>query len=333
MACMSSAPLAFVTVLERGDLEHKVLLLLESVRRFGGPFRNAPFWIVQPRPGRLVRSRTLKALCANDAIFVRADLNRAWIEYDFANKPYAAAFVESLLSGRVGTLVYLDSDMLLLGPLDGLVLNGREVAALRPVDKANVGSLSDEPTTPFWRFLYAVCGVSEEDVWHVTSCVDRQSVRAYYSAGLVAVRPEAGIIAKWRDNLERLAAAPGLDEAAASPLERWFLEQASLSATLLAETTRDCVRHLGLRYGYPLHKHKSLPMDRRIAQLEDAVALHYHHEFHARDWRRHVPVGEDVEHWLEERLPLPGWNRRLRRTRWLRTVAAPLYRRWRDARG
>ena len=69
--------------------------------------------------------------------------NKRWKHFGPGNKPYAAAFVESLVLDKVDTLVLLDSDTIFCCPPDQLVLQENEVVALRPVDLAGVGLLTD----------------------------------------------------------------------------------------------------------------------------------------------------------------------------------------------
>lgn len=305
------APLAYMLIAEAGDLERKALLLVESIRAFGGRYREAPVWVVQPRAGGRLSARTSTRLAGLGAVFLRAELNTTWRDYPLANKPYAAALVEELLEGSIDTLALLDSDTLVLRSPDELVLRPGETVAVRPVDEMLVGAPATEPAGAFWEMLYDTCGVASEAAWTVTTTVDRQAIRAYFNSGLVAVRPGAGLFRRWRDNVERLAARRHDGAFLRTPQERWFLEQACFAATVLATTPRSAVRLLGVAYNYPLHKQSVLPDDARLDRLDQIAVLHYHRAFHGLSWMRGIEVGSPYAAWLRERLPLPGVRARL----------------------
>ena len=54
----AGASLAFVTCIERGFLEEQSLLLYQSIRHFGGRYRDAPIYACCPRAGRGVAPAT-----------------------------------------------------------------------------------------------------------------------------------------------------------------------------------------------------------------------------------------------------------------------------------
>ncbi|HEX6924554.1 MAG TPA: hypothetical protein VF167_03965 [Longimicrobiaceae bacterium] len=307
--------LGFFLIIEAGDLEHKALLLVESIREFAGVYRNAPIWVVQARAGRGPSATTLAKLSEHQAYFVRAELNCTWRDYGPGNKPYSAAFLEHLLEGSVDTLVLLDSDMIFVNPPVALELNGEEVIAVRPVDEAHLGSPSDELPSTYWRGIYEVCGVDSTRVWDVRSTVDRKLIRAYFNAGLVAARPAAGLFRDWRENMERLASRRNDSTIFPSHRERWFLDQSCLAATVLARTDRRQVRILDRAYNYPLHKQPVLSAAERLTSMRELTVIHYHDEFYRTRWRRTIEVPPDYAEWLDKRLPLPSGARRLQQLR------------------
>lgn len=304
--------IAFVAVIERGRLEHQVVLLAESIREFAGEYRDAPIWAVQPRPGPAPAPATLQRLLRLGVHFVRARLNQVWSDLGFANKPCAAAFVEGLVEGKVDTLVLLDSDSIVLGPPSDLRLEDGHALAVRPVDRVLLGSPADQALSPYWDRLYRECGVRPEREWTVTATIDQQPIRAYFNGGLLAARPEVGLFRRWNDNMERMARFRGSAETALAPAERWFLDQSSFAATVLASLDRDRVRLLGARYNYPLHLHRELPPEERFGRLHDIVVAHYHGAFYGRRWWAEFQVDEPWATWLRQRLPLPGFRQRMR---------------------
>jgi hypothetical protein len=99
--------LGFVIVVENGDLEAKITLLVESIRRLP-TFSDYPIYVVQPRRGKPPSRRTLDFLANQRAVFVLNDLNRTWRHHGPMNKVYASALIESWVGRAVDTFVFLN---------------------------------------------------------------------------------------------------------------------------------------------------------------------------------------------------------------------------------
>lgn len=315
----------FLLVVEPGELEGKARLLVESLREYGGAYRDAPIWAVQPRSGKRLARKTYAQFARQNVVFVHADLNQTWHHYPLANKPYASSFVEALVADSVRTLVLMDTDVLFLRPPDELLLDGAHSVAVRPVDEAHVGIGVEEPVNDFWSFVYEICGVDTQKIWGVEPFVQGNKIRAYFNSGLVAVRPSRGIFRRWRRNLEQAAIRRELRMAVASRPERWFLEQALFSGTLLGMLAREEVKLLNDSYNYPLHKQALLPAQRRLSSLADAAVVHYHQVFYGRSWRKEIEVPPPYDAWLRQRLPLPNFFSRVKHSACVRRFVAKPY--------
>jgi hypothetical protein len=304
----------FVIVMEQGDLEAKTALLVESIRRQPA-LAACPVFVVQPRSGPPPAPATLATLAKHDAHFVYADLNRSWRRHGPMNKVYAAALVESFVEQTVETLVFLDSDVVVVTPPDGLALTGAEVAAAAPIAQWQVGKagqLVGELLNPYWAMIYEVCGVRELPDWHVTTTIDRRRMLPYFNSGVVAVRPAYGIFRKWLENVERAAQDKRARQLSTDSLEFFFFDQTMLAGTLVAELTREQVRVLEHRYNYPLPAHHLLPDGVRVRRLEDVSIVHYHAAFSNLYWMDEIEIAEPLASWLRGKLPL---RPRLRLTR------------------
>lgn len=306
------ARLGFGCVAEAGDLERRTILLIESIRTFAGPFKEAPIWVVKPRRGRGLSRKTLDAFNRLKVHFIDKDLNRAWPNYGLANKTYAAAHVEAFASSQVETLCFMDSDMVCVQPPMSFVCQEQCVVAVRPVDLRFVGLLADEPLDLFWKVVYETCGVDASKVWNVETRVYRQSIRAYFQTGLVALRPERGIFRQALDNLERMA----IDDRrrAFSRQQNVFIEQALFTATILSKVSREEILMLGPDYSYPLDLHSQLGSERKFSRLNDLAVIHSGASFYDLRWLNTFTVDEPLKTWLLSRLPLPDhrWSLRVR---------------------
>jgi hypothetical protein len=296
--------LAFVCCVERGALESQALLLVQSLRRFGGRFRDAPVHTFAPRRGRGPRVETVDRLEALGAVHHRVHgdpPNRDHPDDAFANKIFVSARAEEVLAEDV--LVFLDTDTLVTGePAELDLPEGIDFAAL-PVSNARRASQGpSDRNEPYWRGVYQICGIREEP--YVRTVVDGRCIRAYFNSGLVAVRRSAGLFGRWRDDFLRLLRARHTD----GPPGRTGMDEVALAATLGRASARG--RVLDLRYNYPLQQveRRLLPPPWRHARLEDLAHVHYRFWLHLPGFLRQLDPPLDPEDevfcWLEPRLPL-----------------------------
>jgi hypothetical protein len=294
----SGASLAFVACVERGALESQAVLLCRSIRRFGGRFRQAPIHLFSPRRGREPRAATVARLAELGAVYHAEVLNAELPAYGTLNKVFVCAHAEEILREEI--LVFLDSDTVFTGePLD-LELPAGVDGAVRPAASDALNSSGpDDPRDGYWRQLYRFFGLRHEPFVE-TELGTR--VRAYFSAGLVAVRREAGLFRSWRSDFRRLVRRGLLPSGAG--FHR--MDEIALAATLVRAFHR--VRVLDGRYNYLLYRRSRMPAPWRQARLEDLVHLHYRQGFHSPGYLRSLSPPFDPESevlgWLESQLPL-----------------------------
>ena len=301
--------IAFVLVVESGSLESKSILLVDSIRNFAGEFCDSPIWVVQPRKGHPISPETMSFYIANNVTYINSNLNRKWKHYGVANKVYAAAFSESILVDQVDTLVLLDSDTIFLKPPQDLLLKDDKVIGLRPVDKINIGLSLETPINDYWKVFYEHYGVSPDKLWSVNTTADQKEIRAYFNSGVVAVKPSLGLFQAWRDCFEQLCLNSKMSNLDQESKEFFHLDQASLSAMILGQLSRDQVKIFDHRYNYPLHLHckGELPNSSKVTQLDESVLVHYHNLFYDLNWFEKILVGPEIKQWLLKRLPLKNF--------------------------
>jgi len=304
-------PIAFLLVVEAGLLERQAVLLAESIRRFGGSCSGCRIWATQPRHGKSVSPATLESLAELEVTFLRANLNAKANQntkcnhrlLGFLNKTYTAAFFEEILEHQVQSLVFLDSDTLVLREPRELHLDDTSAVAVRPVDTRNVGCPAGRPLNTFWTKMFAASGTSDKDIWNVVTTTDRKRVKAYFNAGLVAVRPERQIFRRWRATVEAFWPHVFDRRVCSTRAHVSLAEQCALSATILGCVDRKQVRILSGAYNYPLHKQKRLRGGQRKDSLADISILHYHSAFNSDAWREGIMVSPEYERFLARHLP------------------------------
>ena len=258
--------LAFATVVGDDAQERAAGDLLASLRAFGGSVATTPFHVVVDGLDR----RPCAELRGHGAILHPLVMPADARSLPLAEKAYAAALVEGLVAGTASTLVWLDSETLVLAPPTELALGDGAVAMVRPVFLANtIGQPPDQQPDAFWTRIYAAAGVTAGTIPTVRTEVDGVVVRAYYNCGVMAWQPSSGLAREWARALTELVGDRSFIATSCSdPLHRLFLHQAVFSAVLVTRTTPGERRALPPHVGYPLHLHQRLPAERRAAELD-----------------------------------------------------------------
>ncbi len=309
--------LRFVVCVEAGRLEGETLLLCESIREFGGALAEAPIAAYRPRAGDPLAPATHERLAALGVELNEEPLNEAHAYYPIANKLYAAADAERTASEDA--LVLLDSDAVVLGEPDALLLAEGVDAAVSPVGKAGDGSIGPgHPNEAYWERLYELAGAEGRPF--AKTWLKGEPIRAYWNAGLVATRREAGLMGAWLELFTKLTETGHVPERGVDQLD-----QLALAAILARNPGR--VATLPAAYNYRITRRPELDGPARKLDLSELVHVHYMKAFHVRGFLGAVrpPVRNDTRQyaWLESRLPIapeievppepdgsaPGWRR------------------------
>lgn len=289
--------LAFLLCVENGRLEEEAKLLCRSIRRFGGRHGDAAIHTFQPRRGRAITGSTRRALEELGVVHHDEVLNDELPALGTLNKVFVCARAEEIL--REDVLVFLDSDTVVINEPEALDLPEGIDAAARPAESVALNSAGpDDPRDRYWRELDRIFGLAE--VPFVETELGNR-VRAFFSAGLIAVRRGAGLFRSWIADFRRLIHRPHVPEGC---LHR--MDEVALAATLIRSFGR--VRVLDGRYNYLIYRRSRMPAPWRAAGLENLIHLHYRQCFHAPGYLRALdppfdPTGATFQ-WLERQLPL-----------------------------
>jgi hypothetical protein len=189
---------------------------------------------------------------------------------------FAAAAAEAEAAGSGDVLVWLDCDTVILREPSELLLPRSTALGYRPVMHNRSGSLFDRPPGTFWSRLYEVLEVDDASFFPMTTVADRETIRPYFNAGLLAVRPERGVLRQWatdfitacRDsNLRRLC----------EDNETWriFIHQAALAGSVLNTLNHSELSLLPESYNYPMFFKAMYGAPQEFDSLEDVVTLRY----------------------------------------------------------
>ena len=286
----------FLICVERGRLESEALLLVESLRTWGGACAQAPVYAFAPRPDHHPEPATVAALEALGVRYIDEPLVSRFADTPTFNKVSVSAWAERELDHE--TLVFTDTDCVFASEPTELT-EGDWVAAMRPVDRRIAGSKGKGKNEPFWRKMYAELGVRERPF--VRTVAGGMEIRAYWNTGLVAARRSAGLFGAWEEALGRLYDAEIVQK-------RWpqFMDQLSWAG--VTADSHDSVRILSPSYNYPIRHRGALDAEARDLDLDQLVHVHYRLLFHVPGSLEQVnppfdPAAERYA-WFDQRLPL-----------------------------
>lgn len=290
------ASICFITLVRSSEASQRLRFLMRSLRAFGGRLSQVPTWIFW---GSDYYSAELMDEFPESG-------NVAWIQlaheeslprYYFAQKIKACAQAEEMAAADVRSLVWLDTNCLVIQPPLLFDLTPDYAAAFRPVHIQNVGSLADHPMNEFWGTIYRTIGV-EDASFTVQSFVDTQTLRPYFNTHLFSIEPSKGILRLWLEYFKILVADRQFQaEACSSELHQIFLHQAILSTLVAKLLPVERIRILPPEYSYPLHLHDKVLKSQRAGSLNDLVCAVYEED---------LPHPQTI-HELEIREPLYSW--------------------------
>ncbi|MBW8879477.1 MAG: hypothetical protein JF614_31470 [Acidobacteria bacterium] len=321
---LDESEIAFLICVEANRLEPQARLLCESIRTFGGRYRQAPILAVSPRPHLAPGPAARAHLEELGVTCVVEPLNETGSPYGPINRIVAGAWAETFSSRPY--LVVLDTDTVFTGE-PGFV---RADAGVRPVDvKGSASSGAGDPLDVYWARMCELGGLDLSRLPRLATTIDKVRIRASYNGGFTVVRRDLGILqrtreiffASFNENL-RPSAGKELDVLASTGFvgldasEWWGASQAALSIAIGSRTSD--VHVYDERYNIPLHSlvhslvhnltapGRSWPMDPGWAP----ILLHYHYlaevEYQAqlRQVLTRIGCSSDVLAWIEDRLPL-----------------------------
>jgi hypothetical protein len=303
---------AFVICTER-HFEAKSLLLVRSMRRFGGKLGAAsPVFSYSPRPTAVPSESLLREFAALDVHSILDVPNSLCPEYDFANKVVACAHAERNITE--GTIVFLDSDQIVLREPTALALSQSVEVAARPVDRKFIGIATDDDANyPYWKKLYEIAGSLPKR--RVYTTLDNEPIWEYYNSGLIAARREAGIFSHWERVFNQI-----LDSGVLPTTGIGYVEQSALSASITAKASR--VNVLPRGYNFPVIPEWGEGWKNYKPEIANATTLHYHRSFDGGRWREWLfpPRGR----WREWFSPGKGLPLHQKKLAWLNVNLAEL---------
>jgi len=310
---LRESEIAYLLCVEANRLEPQALLLCESIRTFGGRYRQAPILAVSPRPRLALGPEARARLQDLGVTYIVEPLNETGSPYGTINRIVAGAWAETACSRPY--LVLLDTDTVLVDEPSFV----RADVGVRPVDvKGSASSGADDPLDAYWARLCGFAGIDLSRLPMLATTIDNAAIRASYNGGFTVVRRDLGILqatreiffASLHENLRPLAGAElnilaSTGSVGLEASEWWGSSQAALSIAIWSRTSD--VHLYDERYNIPLHiladPARSWPMEEGFAP----ILFHYHYlaeeqyQEHFRQVLSRIGCSSETLEWIEAR--------------------------------
>jgi len=297
-------PLVFALAPDQYGPFCEVVLLVKSLRQFGGDHANRPVWLFQPDHFSAPQPNELEQLSALGVHIIPVHVPQNHQIFPFFSKLFAAAIAESYALDKAQRLAWLDADTFFLQEPGKMMLGDDSLLGYRPVMLKNISAIINKPLPPYWQMVYDQCQAAPEYLFLLTSTVDNIRVYAHVNAGCLVVRPNIGIFRTCVKNLEMLINSPQMQPFFTED-ERYriFLHQAALSGTICAKLTPANMRDLGERYNvapFLLERfpHAALPPFKKVVSIryDDFEWLS------SSKWQTVLPANLPFSRWLKQQL-------------------------------
>jgi len=243
-------------------------------------------------------------------VHVVLNVHNPWPHYPLANKVVALAHAERALPFE--TLVFLDSDQIVLHPLDDLRLGDGIDLAVRPVHRKNIGFANQNDVNyAYWKYLYTISGAWP--IRKVQTTLGRELIWEYYNSGLISVRRNSGILSHWLFVMQRVFETGFFPNRDPDHLRNriFYVEQSCFAAAVTAKAKDVSILPVG--YNYPITPDNEWQLS--TISVSEAITLHYHTAFETGRWHKlldqhekgHLPLSENVLAWLRSNLKNCGF--------------------------
>jgi hypothetical protein len=289
----------FATLAIASDWEKEAVLLIESLRTFGGKYANNPAAIFSLRDNPLAK-KTLKKLEVFEAENVEFEMDPASRNFPLAMVVHGAAAAERHLQSSSDILVWLLPDTIILNEPTTFLLPKDRKLGYRPVHHQNIGSSYNQPLDSFWQRVYQHCFVPQEHVFRMETCY-RETVRPYFNAGILVTRPEDGLMSDWLEAFQGSFQHPDFVPFFEQRKYAIFMHQAILAGVVLKKYIPSQLESMPESYNYPLHMHANYPEPGRAKSLNQLVTVRYERLPLLKGFINKIQVDPPLQEWFKEK--------------------------------
>ncbi|MHA1968418.1 MAG: flavin reductase family protein [Candidatus Hodarchaeales archaeon] len=276
-----------------------VLLMAASIRKFAGKLSDCPIWMFLPSSVEEIPEKMNEQLQVFKIDVIPFEVDPEISKFPFAGYVLAAASAEKLAKEKTDLLFWMNSDTLIFNEPNLLLLNEEKNLGYRPVHHTLVGSIYSEPIDSFWELIYRKCNVSEENFFPMRTHVDHNTIRPYFNAGCLVVRPEKGLLQNWWDNFKKIYQDPNFKVFyKKDQLYAIFIHQAVLAGIILSSLDKQELQEFPFNYNYPLHLYSESPAEFQPSNINDLVTA----RFEEASYLDKVPLHDPLKSWIKDQI-------------------------------
>jgi len=305
MTIEKKTPIIFATFISDPNKLDKLYLLANSIRTFGGKYKDAPIWACYPEGYKPEDKNGLEKLASLNVELksITAPPEAWW--FFLTGMVYTASSMEAEAEGISKILVMLGGDTIFLNQPDEFDLSDVKNFAYCPVMHKNISPLYSEPLDDYWNRAYANMGVKKNSLFPMVTPADGDTIRPYFNAGCLAVRPERGIFRKWAVNFALLFNDEEIKRYCEEDTrKRIFSFQVALTGAVLNNLGRTEMIELSNKYNYPIFFKEMFGAKRDFHDITNAVTIRSEHFFSnpIPDWDKILRGPENKIIWLKEQI-------------------------------
>jgi hypothetical protein len=301
---MQDKQIVFGTYATDFDALYWTLIMVESLRTFGGELRNAPVWVYLPDDDQEIEKTSGLRPIPDGVTLKRSNTPAEARPLSYSGKVFAAALAEADAVGRYQLLAWLDPDAIFVKEPRDFLLPDSISFGYRPVMHKLIGSRLSEPPDEFWTRVYDRLGVPAASIFSVRTPLDRETIRAYFNAGLLVLRPEMGVLRKWPECFAMLYTDTIFANWCKQDQRKAiFLHQVALTGDILSTLHKADMIELPATYNYPLFLQDKYPTLKRPASLDDVVLFRHEFIFSTPTGLEQVEDSSNIYRWVRGRVP------------------------------
>lgn len=290
------------------NYEVQSLLLVKSLRDFGGVMADLPVWIYYPE-GQPLGGAALEALQDLDVELLPFPIGAGLRHFPFAGKTLAAGAAEERAERENVILAWHDrTGFIRQAPFD-FILPAEKDVAFRPTDIANIGAPAGGPLPEFWQAVLSHFSLTEDDLPPITTAIDQKPLRLYVNAGLLVVHPAKRLLRTWADALTQTYALPAFKPFyQQNQAYAIFMHQAALTAATALTTTPNEREILPNTYLFSVDNFFDYPPKERPLTLDQITTGRFHDFFALANWQEKVIASPALVDWFQSVLSYgPYW--------------------------
>ena len=298
-------PIIFAACLDDARQFPSFLVMVESLRVFGGRYANAPVWLYLPKSLITPETEALTQFKAVQAEIKTSETPQEALWFPLATWVFASAAAEAEAEGKSAILAWIGGDTVFLDEPAEFDLPAGKALGYRPVFHRNICQLFDEPLDSYWKRAYELMGLRESTVFPMVTPGDDDRIRPYFQAGCLVVRPERRLLREWLKMFSLLSEDPIIKEICQKDSrKRIFTFQVGLTGAFLNNLDRKEMVELSDRINYPIFFKEMFGGKNDFHDITNAVTIRYEHFFvnPPQDWDLQLKGPKDKIAWIKERL-------------------------------